>query len=662
MELELSIDNHHLEELAASPRTAILELVWNALDADATRVEISLIEQELGGIAEIRVSDNGHGMTHEAARAAFERLGGSWKQEGSTSQGLGRALHGKSGQGRFRAAGIGQAITWRTVAETDEGRQLTTVGIRASDRRRADVSDPMPTQDEPGTQVLISGIVESPEGLGEGAGEYLLSQLAPYLQKYHPEIVLGGKRLDPAQIQENHAEYPIEVDGSDPARLEVIEWNQAMPRVLCLCNEDGMALREEKVKIQAPGFDFTAYICWSGFRDSTRILTPELDPQASAVIEASRDQLRSHFKDRAEDERRRQVEEWKAEQVYPFDTEPQSATENASRELFDVVAVTARGAVNAGESRSKKLSLRLLREAVEQDPSSLHRVLEEVLGLPEKDLEELDKLLEQTSLTKVIAASRTITNRLDFLMGLQELVMDSELKKKLLERSQLHRILADETWVFGEEFALTADDEGLNSVLKKHVHLLGRDELAPEDLATPVEGAGDRQQAIVDLLLAREIPQNRNRLEHLVVELKRPSVAIGPKEVQQVRDYAHAVANDDRFDKADVAWDFFAVSTSLRGTVPEEANQKGQDPGLITTFRDGTVRVWVKTWGEIIEDARHRHKFVKDRLDYAPSAKRAFQYLKEAHADFLPTEALAKADDPTAESTQDASVVQVDSA
>lgn len=278
----------------------------------------------------------------------------------------------------------------------------------------------------------------------------------------------------------------------------------------------------------------------------------------------------------------------------------------------------------------------MLREAVEKDPASLHQVLEEVLGLPPKDLEELSKLLEQTSLTKVIEASRTITKRLDFLMGLQELVSDKELKARLLERSQLHRILADQTWIFGEEFALTADDEGLNAALKAHIKLLGRTDLAPAELDAPVEGAGDRSRAIVDLMLAREIPQSRNRLEHLVVELKRPSVAIGPTQVQQIEEYAYAVASDDRFDKNDVSWDFYAISTSLTGTVPEKAKQKGKEPGLVTTFRDGTVRVWVKTWGEVIGDAKHRHKFVKDRLDYAPSSQRAFKHLKEAHADFLP--------------------------
>jgi hypothetical protein len=636
LELELSIDNHHLEALAATPRMAILELIWNALDADATRIDVSLARQELEGIAEIRVSDNGHGMTHDEAREAFELLGGSWKKAGATSKTLSRGLHGKSGQGRFRAAGIGQAITWRSVAETDEGRELTIVEIPANDRRRANVSDAVSTDEEPGTQVTISDISESPEGLGEGAADYFVAQLAPSIQKYQPEIVFAGKRLDPAAIQEAHAAYPIEVDGIEPARLEVIEWSETMPRALCFCNEEGMALWEEKPKIRAPGFDFTAYICWSGFEDNTRILAPEMDPQSSAIIDASKTQLKKHFKERSEDERRRQVDEWKAENVYPFDDEPESATETASRELFDVVAVTARSVVNSGESDSKRFSLRLLREAVEQNPGSLHRVLNEVLGLPEKELLELDKLLDQTSLSKVIAASRAITNRLDFLAGLEHLVMDKDSKDKLLERSQLHRILADETWVFGEEFNLTADDESLNAVLKAHVKLLGRDDLAPEELRAPVEGAGERKRAIVDLMLARGIPQGRNRLEHLVVELKRPSVAIGPKELQQVRDYAFAVASDDRFSKTDVEWDFYAVSTSLAGTVEEDASQVGQPQGLATTYKDGRVRVWAKTWAELIQDARHRHKFVKDRLDYAPSAQEAFRYLKEAHAEFLP--------------------------
>ena len=34
----------------------------------------------------------------------------------------------------------------------------------------------------------------------------------------------------------------------------------------------------------------------------------------------------------------------------------------------------------------------------------------------------------------------------------------------------------------------------------------------------------------------------------------------------------------------------------------------------------------------------YRHKFVKEKLDYAPSTQEAYKYLKEAHAEFLPEE------------------------
>jgi len=70
-----------------------------------------------------------------------------------------------------------------------------------------------------------------------------------------------------------------------------------------------------------------------------------------------------------------------------------------------VVAVTARAAVNASDMRGRRLSLRLLREALEHDPGSLQKVLEDVLDLPQEQLEELRELLERTSLDKIISAS-----------------------------------------------------------------------------------------------------------------------------------------------------------------------------------------------------------------------------------------------------------------
>ena len=64
----------------ASPLAAIEELVWNALDADAREVKIDLIQNALGAVEAIRVSDDGAGVDVDRIDSTFGGLGGSWKK------------------------------------------------------------------------------------------------------------------------------------------------------------------------------------------------------------------------------------------------------------------------------------------------------------------------------------------------------------------------------------------------------------------------------------------------------------------------------------------------------------------------------------------------------------------------------------------------------
>ena len=641
MQFEVALTKQHLERLAQTqPITGVIELIWNALDADADEISVEFGRNELDGIEEIRVVDDGHGMHPSEVQDLFGPLGDSWKRTARLSRTKSRALHGREGRGRFRPAGIGSRIVWRTVADDPEGdgrRVRTEIALDFADLVHVDVSDPVPTDAPAGTTVVIPNLGASPPAglLGEGVVERLTATFALALQNYNAHLSYDGEEIDPSKVQANRSDIALQSEGGD-ALLTIIEWSRRIDRGLYLCDSRGTPLSEQSPGIQAPGFEFTAYLQWTGFDGSSEsdLMMAELgsgEPQR--LIQAAKEQLRAYFRARQAQQTREQVEKWKAERTYPFSGDAKDETERTVREVFDVVALGASNIVNASDVRGRRLSLRLLREALEQDPGSLNRVLHEVLELPADRLEELDKLLDRTPLSALIATSKAVANRLEFLKGLEELVLNPAFKKHVRERTQLHRILAAETWVFGEEYALAVDDESLTTVLKRHIGLLGRSELAEQvevDPVTDLEG----HNRIVDLMLARSLGQSRNRREHLVIELKRPSVNVGDDEAAQIRKYATAVADDPRFNSVDVQWDFIVVSTDVVGSPRIERVSQDRPYGQLMNANG--IRVWVLTWGEVIDAAQHRLKFVRSHLEYEPSSAQAIQYLRETHAKYLP--------------------------
>lgn len=276
MEIEVQLDPHHLEALThAAPLTAIAELIWNALDADAMNVRVTLAENDLQGIEEIKVEDDGHGMTHERAVEGFKSLGGSWKRLAGNSP-AGRALHGREGRGRFRAAGLGSRVRWHTVAAdpADAARHLAfDVEMRIADLVHVEITDPEPTSDPTGTRVVIDGFSVPPAGLGgESPLEKLTGTFGLYLQTHGARVRFGDDDLDPASIQAYRQEYEVTVGESAPAKLTAIEWKRRVERAIYLCNEEGLPLADVPVGIQAPGFEFTAYLAWPGFAEDEALV------------------------------------------------------------------------------------------------------------------------------------------------------------------------------------------------------------------------------------------------------------------------------------------------------------------------------------------------------------------------------------------------------
>jgi hypothetical protein len=373
--------------------------------------------------------------------------------------------------------------------------------------------------------------------------------------------------------------------------------------------------------------------------------------------DVAKDYMRRHFLRRDAEKAASVVEKWKEENVYPYDGEPQDVLEETERQMFDVVAVSLDSYVSEfreSKTKNKKLTFNLLRYALESNPSSLHFILEEVVGLPKEKQDEFAALLHKTSLIAMINASKIVADRLDFLKGLEFLLYDKDMKGTLRERSQLHKLVSRNTWIFGDEYYLVNNDESLTTVLRKHLN----DVAFEVDLETPVVRE-DGSEGVVDVLLARTPPSeqitedkdvviskilNRQPSEgrhHLVVELKRPSEKISPKVLSQTESYAFAVAMDERFQGVSTTWTFWSLSNELTDEARFKTEQKGRPKGVAFQGPDDpqknfNITIWAKSWSEVIEQCIGRLKFFQERLNYNASQSSGRKYLQETYPKFIP--------------------------
>lgn len=111
------------ERLIATRHVALAELIKNAYDADATRCNIWLEDDN----RELIVKDDGHGMTESEFEDFWMTIATSNRDRHPKSRRYGREVQGSKGVGRFAVRNLGLFLELRTVAyyeAADEYRRL----------------------------------------------------------------------------------------------------------------------------------------------------------------------------------------------------------------------------------------------------------------------------------------------------------------------------------------------------------------------------------------------------------------------------------------------------------------------------------------------------------------------------------------------------------
>jgi hypothetical protein len=396
--------DHIMSLCTASPIQALSELIWNALDADAFDVKVDVIQNALGGIDAIRVSDDGLGIDASEADSQFGNLGGSWKRDASKTQVSGRVLHGRKGRGRFKAFSLGNHVEWRTTMQTPKGlRSFVLAGEAASPGHFTLAEAPAPGP-AAGTEVVVSHIT-NPMGSLLDAGwvvQQLASHFALYLKAYpNVRIYFQGLLVNPVIVQRASQTYHLKASDGSRADLQVIEWKTRQGRSkIVFCNADGFALHEVDAAVRpGSGFNYTAYIVSARFvalHEENLLVLEELHPEVKAFLDTTRETLRQHFRERREALTVELLQQWQEDGVYPYPGPAPDDAEAARRTRFDACALLFRTYSDNFDSFSKiekGLLFTLLSEALDADPEHAFDLLGKVLNLPVKKRKEQQKLI-----------------------------------------------------------------------------------------------------------------------------------------------------------------------------------------------------------------------------------------------------------------------------
>ncbi|QQA74751.1 ATP-binding protein [Pectobacterium parmentieri] len=645
----------HLASVAsAKPVAALSEIIWNGFDAKSSSVSVVMHQDPVfKSINSIQIIDAGSGIPHEKVAEYFGNLGESWKKNQKANGD--RSLHGQYGRGRFKALSLGSDVKWHTVYEQGGEYFEYFISINANNIKDFYLSDPAISKSiSTGTTVEIGNLInEQGELLSDNALIDLTKEFALFLTEYPSrKLIFNSRAISPEEAWDSKSDYELgdfELTNGIKTNLSltVIEWKRKVNRELHYCDTFGFTLFKEKTGniIRAPGYDFSIYAKSNLFKvlnEKNTLALGDLIPEVKELKEIVIQRVRTHFLDKQFLEKTKIVEDWKRQEIYPYsDSTPQTPVDLAERKLFDILAVNVQSYLKnfeGADKKTKKFTFALLSQALKENPKSVQKIINEVLGLKKKEQDDLANLLYKTTLSSIITASKIISDRIDFLKALDNLVHEKETKNSLLERDQLHKILEREAWIFREDFYLAGSENWLEDVLSKHIKHLGKRLDEEEDFISeaPVF-VSEGKRGRVDLMFAKSRQPSEGYTEYLVIELKRPSQKIDLDVINQVEKYAMAVSSDERFDHSKSKWTFIAVSNSMDKYAEQKASQRGWPKGKTYDGAEFNVEVWAMTWAELINSARARLSFFSKQLKYEATKDSATEYLERTHKEYIPS-------------------------
>lgn len=633
----------------SSTFNAFKELVNNSLQAHAKNIYIELRPSECDEdsilyhkIESIIISDDGDGVPLSEFDEAIMQIATEKKDGGL-------------GIGRFGALQIGRVMTIKTRAYDDKEKRFTETSITFDADTIKSVSldeqefDVIATISEnklnKGYDVTISNLYTNDSGKCKKKNklneDFELPNFKQLLFENYPYEIFEGK----VAFYVNRERLKREDFFLAPPKLKVVDYTDVDGNILKVnlhfykikLNKKGVSvffqIKNAGILTTMAKYAYTSpwYTVelgtWYIFVDS-ELMTEDLlanfslaslgHKEARNFSKAIREAVDEFFKE-GNPKFVSFVEKLAGDTIYPYYGIPEEE-QGLSKSLFDHAAYILEEDQKLEETQSaaRKLIYPLLNKVIEDGNTEF--LVENVIGFSDKSKEKFRELLEVTNIDQIVNFSSSVSKKLEFLDFLCEITY-GDISKNLRERSQLHKIVEKELWLFGEEYGastvLWSDTKLANNLNDLHRTYLDYEPTDDEEnlITEYKEKYGD----ITDLFFYNERKVGNNRREVMIVELKAPYCKLSQKELNQVDKYAFRIEEMAAFPKENTTYKIILISSDVTKMAKSMLKSGRKDPNDPFKYRTMTedgedIRIYIMTWRELIDIDRQKLTYMSDTL------------------------------------------------
>lgn len=620
-------------------RKAIAEYIWNWFDAWATEIEINFEPiPNTSYITEFDIVDNWNWICYETLESTFWPILDSQKDIWKNNSFYTRW---KKWKGRFSFLALSSKVEWDTIYKSWEINYNYQIQILSSNKNQYSLTDNQLTQESTWTSVKFTNLQKINADLLESKEflEFLQSEFAWFLylhksSNYNIKVNWKSLEYDEIIVDSDTKEIKIENEKDKKSfnfSFYYILWKKKIwedsQNYYRDSNKKPVWQKDTWFNRKWDNFNHSIYIV-SDFFDNFEIVEKwnsldvdlfwwytnkhkifrDLEKELREFLSKKK---REFLKRNSEQLIEKLYEEWVMPSFWStrYDYYVKEDFEDVVKEIYIFEPQIFEQKTNKQQKKTILEFLKLLLDDNKRE--KIVDIMKWIVDMTQQEVEEFHNVLTKTKLANISKLANFLINRKEVVLSLDKLVFD--LKKFTNERDHIQKIIENNYWLFWEQYNLVSADKNFSKLAEEYYKIIWISEEKIDDSTM------SKRRPDIFMVRNKKLPANNNKydkVEHIIVELKRPSQKIWTEQFRQIEDYMEIVKNNSQFNWELDVWKFYVIWNELDSFVTDKYDSfKNYDDPFLVAESKWKFRIYVLTWRDLFVMFENTHQYLIDHLD-----------------------------------------------